>query len=74
MTFSTAGLIGAVIGLAMAIGAYVAVTVALVRQAQQASAGSAGERVQGASMIRTILLADIPILAGIGYYLGQTLE
>jgi hypothetical protein len=74
MTFSIAGLIGAIVGLAMALGAYVAVTLALTRQAQQASAGSAEEREQGASMIRTILLADIPILAGIGYYLGQTLE
>ncbi len=71
MTFSIAGLIGAVVGLAMAIGTYAAVTLALKRQA---SAGGAEEREQNASMIRTILLADIPILAGIGYYLGQTLE
>jgi hypothetical protein len=74
MMFSTAGLIGAIVGLAMAVGAYVAVTVALKRQAPQASARGAEEPEQNASMIRTILLADIPILTGIGYYLGQTLE
>ena len=73
MTFSSAGLIGGAIGLALAIGAYLAVTSALKRGTQD-SAQTAAQREQGASMIRTILLADIPILTAIGYYLGQTLE
>jgi hypothetical protein len=70
MTFSSAGLIGGVIGFALAIGAYLAVTSALKRGTPQES----GQREQSASMIGTILLADIPILTAIGYYLGQMFE
>jgi hypothetical protein len=70
MTFSSAGLIGGVIGFALAIGAYLAVTSALKRGTAQES----GQREQSASMIGTILLADIPILTAIGYYLGQMFE
>ena len=70
MTFSSAGLIGGAIGFALAIGAYLAVTSALKRGTPQESA----QREQSASMIGTILLADIPILTAIGYYLGQTVE
>jgi hypothetical protein len=70
MTFSSAGLIGGVIGFALAIGAYLAVTSALKRGTGQES----GQREQSASMIGTILLADIPILTAIGYYLGQMFE
>ena len=73
MTFSSAGLIGGAIGLAMAIGAYFAVTSAL-KSGTQASGQSTEQRAQTASMMRTILLADIPILTAIGYYLGQTFE
>jgi hypothetical protein len=70
MTFSSAGLIGGAIGFALAIGAYLAVTSALKRGTGQESA----QREQSASMIGTILLADIPILTAIGYYLGQMFE
>ena len=73
MTFSSAGLIGGAIGLALAIGAYLAVTSAL-KSGTQSSGQGAEQREQNASMMRTILLADIPILTAIGYYLGQTFE
>jgi hypothetical protein len=73
MTFSSAGLIGGAIGLAIAIATYLAVTSALKRRTQD-SAQSAEQREQGASTIRSILLADIPILTAIGYFLGQALE
>ena len=73
MTFSSAGLIGGAIGLVLAIGAYLAVTSAL-KSGTQASGQSAEQREQNASMMRTVLLADIPILTAIGYYLGQTFE
>ena len=73
MTFSSAGLIGGAIGLALAIGAYLAVTSAL-KSGTPAAGQSAEQREQNASLMRTILLADIPILAAIGYYLGQTFE
>jgi hypothetical protein len=70
MTFSSAGLIGGAIGFALAISAYLAVTSALKRGTAQESA----QREQSASMIGMILLADIPILTAIGYYLGQMFE
>ena len=73
MTFSTAGLIGGVAGFAMAAVRYLVATMALARGALGDSR-SAEERRRSASMMRPILLADIPILTGIGYYLGRTLE
>ena len=73
MTLSTAGLIGGAIGFAMAAGVYLAATFALKR-ATPDPGRSAQEREQSASMLRMVLLADIPILTGIGYYLGQTLQ
>jgi hypothetical protein len=73
MTFSTAGLIGGAAGFAMAVAVYLAATIALKRGTPDESR-SAEERERSASAMRTILLADIPILTGIGYFLGQTLE
>ena len=70
MTLSNAGLIGGAVGFALAVGAYLAVTSALKRATPQDSA----PREQSASMIGTVLLADIPILTAIGYYLGQMFE
>jgi len=72
MTLSSSGLIGAAIGFAMPTGLYLAVSFALKRGTQPASGTSADERERNTSIIRLILLADIPILTGIGYYLGQT--
>jgi hypothetical protein len=73
MTLSTAGLIGGAIGFAMATGVYLAATFALKRGTPDPGR-SAEEREQSASMLRMILLADIPILTGVGYYFGQTLQ
>ena len=73
MTFSSAGLIGGAAGFAMAVAVYLAASFALKHSAADDSR-SAEERERGASTMRTILLADIPILTGIGYFLGQTLE
>ncbi|MFO1108574.1 MAG: hypothetical protein U1E61_05290 [Bradyrhizobium sp.] len=73
MTLSSAGLIGGAIGLAMATGVYLAVTSALKGRAADPGR-TAEEREKSASMIRMILLADIPILTGIGYYFGQTVQ
>jgi hypothetical protein len=73
MTFSSAGLIGAAVGFAMATGAYLAATAALKRGTPDPGR-SAEEREKSASMFRMILLADIPILTGVGYYCGQALQ
>jgi hypothetical protein len=70
MTLSSSGLIGAAIGFAMPT-ALLAVSSALKRGTQLASGKSAEERERSTSIIRLILLADIPILTGIGYYVGQ---
>lgn len=74
MTLSNAGLIGAAIGFAVTTALYLAVSFALKRETSPASGTSAEERERSMSMIRLILLADIPILTGLGYYLGQTFE
>jgi hypothetical protein len=73
MTFSSAGLIGAVVGFAMATGVYLAATVALKRGTPDPSK-SAEEREKSASTLRMILLADIPILTAVGYFCGQALQ
>jgi hypothetical protein len=73
MTVSSAGLIGGVVGFALATLAYLAVTYSL-RQAPLPPGATAEERERSMSMLRSILLADIPILTGLGYYLGQTFE
>jgi hypothetical protein len=74
MTLSNAGLIGAAVGFAVTTALYLAVSFALNRETQPASGASAEERERSMSMIRLILLADIPILTGLGYYLGQMFE
>ncbi len=74
MTLSNAGLIGAGIGFAVPTALYLAVSFALRRGAQQVSGTGAEERERNQSIIRLILLADIPIMAGLGYYLGQMFE
>ena len=73
MVLSTAGLIGGVIGFAMATGVFLAATFALKR-ATPDPGKSAEERERSASMLRMVLLGDIPILTGLGYYVGQTLQ
>ena len=73
MTFSTAGLIGAAVGFAMATGVYLATTTALKRGTPDPGR-SAEEREKSASMLRTILLADIPILTVVGYFCGEALQ
>ncbi len=75
MTSSSAGLIGAAVGFAMALVAYLAVSFALKRGAPHPSdTRTAEQRERSASMARMILLADIPILTGLGYYFGETLQ
>ncbi|HYJ44710.1 MAG: hypothetical protein ABWY66_10290 [Xanthobacteraceae bacterium] len=65
MTFSIAGLIGAAVGLLLALTAYLAIV-------PQVARGEAnGEPNPSASAIRTILLADFLVLAAVGYYVGQ---
>jgi hypothetical protein len=66
MTLSTNGLIGAAIGLFLAMSAYVAVNLQL-RQS-----GTTSE--SAASLIRIILLADFIVLAAVGYFIGQMLD
>ncbi len=66
MTLSTNGLIGAAIGLFLALSAYVAVSF----QLKKSSATSAST----ASLIRVILMADFIVLAAVGYFVGQSLD
>ena len=73
MTFSTAGLIGAAVGFAMSTGVYLAITTALKRGTPDPGR-SAEEREKSASMLRTILLADIPILTVVDYFCGEALQ
>jgi hypothetical protein len=67
MTPSTSGLIGGVVGFAFPTLLYLAASFALKRQHPTVS-----DRQRNASIIRMTLLADIPILTAIGYYIGQT--
>ena len=60
MTFSMPGLIGAGVGLLLALGAYVTVVPLLQRN-------------PNVGAIRAILLADFLVLAAVGYYVGQLL-
>ena len=71
MTLSNPGLIGGVVGFAMATALYLAVSLTLKSGTSLTSAADAEERERSGSLVRLILLADIPILTGIGYYLGQ---
>ena len=70
---STAGLIGAAVAFAFAVGVYLATTSALKRVKLEPG-GSADAREQSASTIRMILLADIPILTVIGYFISQMFQ
>ncbi len=71
---STAGLIGAGIGLLLAFVTYVAVSSALKQRETAANASATvGAPDQGASMIRAVLMADFVVLAAVGYYVGQLL-
>ncbi|WP_291842391.1 hypothetical protein [Bradyrhizobium sp.] len=72
MTLSTAGLIGAAVGLAASSLFYFVVTFLLKRQPVETT-GSAEERERGAAVIQMILLADIPLMTAVGYYVGQLL-
>jgi hypothetical protein len=63
--FSISGLIGAAVGLILALGAYLAIMPQLKR--------NVGASNPNAAVIRTILLADFVVLAAVGYYIGQLL-
>ena len=67
MTLSMPGLIGAAVGLLLALSAYVAIVPHLKRSE------ASGEGNPNAAAIRTVLLADFVVLAGVGYYVGQLL-
>jgi hypothetical protein len=69
---STPGLIGAAVGLAASGLIYFVVTSMLKSQTVD-STTSAEERERGAAAVRKVLLADIPIMAAFGYYVGQLL-
>jgi hypothetical protein len=73
MTLSYAGLIGGAAMFALSTGVYLGAIFALKRGRPDAGS-SAAAREKNMSMIRMILLADIPILSGIGYYAGQTFQ
>jgi hypothetical protein len=71
---SIPGLIGAGIGLLLALIAYVAMANAW--QGQGAGASGADERAKAERswpIVRLILLGDFVILGALGYYLGQRL-
>ena len=72
MTLSTPGLIGAAAGLAVSGLIYFATTLMLKRQAVD-STTNAEARERGAAVVRMVLLADIPIITAVGYYVGQLL-
>ena len=67
MTFSMPGMIGAAIGLLLALGAYVTVVPLLQRSGADSGANP------NVAVIRAILLADFVVLAAVGYYVGQLL-
>jgi hypothetical protein len=69
---STPGLIGAAVGLAASGLIYFAVA-SVLRSQTADSTTSAEERERSAAAIRMILLADIPIMTVVGYYVGQLL-
>ena len=73
MTVSLPGLIGAGLGLLIALVTYVLMSGALKQQASANPATVVDDAKSPASMIRTILLADFVVLAAVGYYVGQLL-
>jgi hypothetical protein len=72
MTLSTPGLIGAAVGFAASSLIYFATTLMLKRQTVDSTRSAEG-RERGAATVRMILLADIPIVTAVGYYVGQLL-
>ncbi len=74
MTLSTAGLIGGGIGFVVPTALYFVASFAFKREARLVSGlgKTTEERERTVSAIRWVLLADIPILTAVGYYLGQT--
>jgi hypothetical protein len=78
MTISVPGVIGAAIGFLVALVTYVVVSAALKRSTaqpvQQPVVENPATRQQDpASLVRTILLADLVVLTAVGYYVGQLL-
>ena len=71
MTLANSGLIGGVVGFGMSTVMYLAASFALKRGRPPAGK-SAEEHQRSMSTVRLILLADIPILTGMGYFVGQT--
>ncbi len=75
MTLSIAGLIGAAIGLLIALGTYLTVIPLLERNAGNAGTVSgSGEAKPNVALLRTILQADFLVLAAVGYYVGQLFD
>ena len=75
MVLSTPGLIGAGIGLALALTTYVAMSSELKRREAASNMSTVNDgAVPGVSMVRVILLADFVVLAAVGYYVGQILD
>ncbi len=70
MTFSMPGLIGAAIGLVIALVTYLTVMPLLARSGTEAGASAAKPNVDA---VRMVLLADFVVLAVVGYYVGQLL-
>ena len=64
MTLSIPGLIGAAVGILIALGAYVAILPLLKRSGVAPNVAA----------LRTLLLADFVVLAVVGYLVGQMLE
>ena len=70
MTLSTPGLIGAALGLVASSAMYF-VTMFMLKRPAPDTTVTADERERAAASVRTVLLADIPILTALGYYAGQ---
>ena len=77
MSASIPGLIGAGLGLLIALVSYALVSAALERDlAALDPTRNSEERIKkerANSLVRKILLADFVVFAGVGYYLGQLL-
>jgi hypothetical protein len=76
MTFSMPGLIGAGVGLVLALGIYIAMSAAWRRNLNDVSA-PAEQRERFERMwpaVRLMLIADFVILGALGYYAGEILS
>ena len=70
---SPAGLLGAVIGTAIAAlvyGRVVALVERVLRARDRSESGMEGEAFERALLLRVVLAIDIIVFAGIGYWLG----